>query len=73
MIVGVAAVVGRRAAAVSEDVYEVILREIPQLRDDQPVLALLASSVDSNVDTCLQIMQHQIDLTTVRAPAAAVE
>ena len=64
---------GRRAAAVREDVYEVILREIPQLRDDKPVLALLASSVDSNVDTCLQIMQHQIDLTAVQAPAAAVE
>jgi len=73
LIVGVAAVVGRQAAAVSEDVYEVILREIPELRDDTPVLALLASSVDSNVDTCLQIMQHRIDLAAVRAPAAAVE
>ena len=69
----VAAAVTRRAAAVSEDVYQVILREIPQLRDDKPVLALLASSVDSNVDTCLQIMQHQIDLADVQAPAAAVE
>ncbi len=68
-----AAAVARRAARVSEDVYEVIIRGIPQLRDDKPVLALLASSVDSNVDTCLQIMQHWIDLTAVRAPAAAVE
>ena len=50
-----------------------ILREVPQLRDDTPVLALLASSVDSNVDTCLQIMQHRIDLTAVQAPAAATE
>ena len=69
----VAAAVGRRAATVREDVYHVILREIPQLRDDKPLLALLASSVDSNVDTCLQIMQHRIDLATVAAPAAAVE
>src|ERR1700678_4111087 len=69
----VAAAVGRQAATVSADVYEVILREIPQLRDDKPVLALLASSVDSNVDTCLQIMQHQIDLTDVAAPTVAVE
>src|SRR5580658_10276305 len=69
----VAAAVARRAPAVSADVYEVILREIPQLRDDKPVLTLLASSVDSNVDTCLQIMQHRIDLTAVTAPAAAVE
>ena len=70
---GVAAAVGRRAAEVRADVYEVILREIPQLRDDEPVLALLASSVHSNVDTCLQIMQHRIDLAAVRAPAAALE
>ncbi len=62
-----------RAAAVSEDVYHVILRDIPQLRDDKPMLALLASSVGSNVDTCLQIMQHQIDLADVQAPTAAVE
>ena len=69
----VAAAVGRRAAAVRTDVYETILREIPQLREDKPVLALLASSVDSNVETCLQIVQHRIDLGAVPAPAAAVE
>ena len=73
LVADVAAVVARRATAVSEDVYEAILHEIPQLRDDRPVLTLLASSVDSNVDTCLQIMQHRIDLAAVRAPAAATE
>jgi DNA-binding PucR family transcriptional regulator len=69
----VAAAVARQSAAVSQDVYEAILKEIPQLRDDKPVLTLLASSVDSNVDTCLQIMQHRIDLAVVRAPVAATE
>jgi hypothetical protein len=73
LMADVAAAVSRQAAAVSKDVYEVILREIPQLRDDKPLLALLASSVDSNVGTCLQIMQHRIDLAAVQAPAAAVE
>src|SRR5580693_3969995 len=73
LMAGVAAAVSRRAAAVSEDVYEVVLREIPELRDDKPVLALLASSVHSNVGTCLQIMQHQIDLSAVRAPPASLE
>jgi DNA-binding PucR family transcriptional regulator len=73
LMADVAAAVARRGAAVSEDVYQAILREIPQLRDDKPVLTLLASSVDSNVDTCLQIMQHRIDLAAVRAPAAATE
>jgi DNA-binding PucR family transcriptional regulator len=73
LMAGVAAAVACRPAAVYEDVYEVILREIPQLRDDKPVLALLGSSVRSNVDTCLQVMQHQIDLADVQAPATAVE
>jgi hypothetical protein len=69
----VAATVSRQVAAVSANVYEVILREIPELHDDKPVLTLLASSVDSNVGTCLQIVQHQIDLSAVHAPAAALE
>jgi hypothetical protein len=73
LIGDVAAAVGRRVAAVREDVYETILRDIPQLREDKPVLALLGSSVDSNVETCLQIMQHQIDLSAVQAPVAAME
>ena len=73
LMADVAAAVASRSAAVSEDVYDAILQEIPQLRDDKPVLTLLASSVDSNVDTCLQIMQHRIDLAAVRAPAAATE
>ncbi len=73
LVTDVAVAVSRRAAAVSEDVYEVILREIPEIRDDKSVLTLLASSVQSNIGTCLQVMQHQIDLSTVQAPAAAVE
>jgi len=73
LMASVAAAVGRRSAAVSADVYEVILREIPELHDDRAVLALLASSVHSNVGTCLQIMQHQIDLGAVQAPAASLE
>jgi hypothetical protein len=73
LIADVATAVSRRAAAVSGQVYEVILRDIPELRDDKTVLALLSSRVHSNVGTCLQVMQHQIDLSAVRAPAAALE
>jgi hypothetical protein len=71
LVAGVAAAVPRRA--VSADVFQAIVREIPQLEEDKQLLALLSSSVDANVDTCLQIMQHRIDLSAVRAPAAAVE
>jgi PucR-like helix-turn-helix protein/diguanylate cyclase with GGDEF domain len=73
LMAGVAAAVASRPAAVHEDVYEVILRDIPELREDRPVLALLRSSVQANVDTCLQVLQHQIDLADVQAPAMAVE
>ena len=73
LVADVAAAVSRRVATVSEDVYEVVLREIPELRDDKPVLALLSSSVHSNVGTCLQILQHQIELSSVHAPAASLE
>src|SRR6266516_6796940 len=73
LVADVAAAVSRRAAAVSGQVYDVVLRDIPELRDDKPVLTLLASSVHSNVGTCLQVMQHQIDLSAVQAPAAALE
>ena len=59
LVAGVAAAVSQRVAAVSAEVYEVILREIPELRDDKSVLTLLASSVHSNVGTCLQVMQHR--------------
>jgi DNA-binding PucR family transcriptional regulator len=73
LVADVAAAVSRRAALVSEDVYEVILRDIPELRDDKPVLSLLSSSVHSNIGTCLQIIQHQIELSAVHAPAASLE
>jgi len=73
LVADVVTAVSRRAAAVSEDVCQVILREIPQLDDDKPLLLLLASSVGSNVDTCLQLMRCRIDPRAVRAPAAAVE
>jgi DNA-binding PucR family transcriptional regulator len=71
LVAGVAAAVPRQA--VSADVFQAIVREMPELEEDKPLLALLTSSVDSNVDTCLQIMQHRIDLSAVQAPAAAVE
>ena len=73
LVANVATAVGRQAAAMSEDVYKEILGEIPQLDHDKPLRALLASSIDSNVAACLQIMQHRIDLAAVRAPTVAIE
>jgi DNA-binding PucR family transcriptional regulator len=71
LVADVAAAIPRQA--VSADVLQAIVREIPELEEDKPLLALLTSSVNGNVDTCLQMMQHRIELSAVRAPAAAVE
>jgi hypothetical protein len=49
------------------------VQEIPALRGDRRVLALLEASVAENVSTLLHILQHGIDLENVRAPAAAEE
>jgi DNA-binding PucR family transcriptional regulator len=67
----VASAVARQPVA--KDVFEIIVREMPQLEEDKPLLALLVSSVNGNVEMCLQIMQHRIVLSAVQAPAAAVE
>ena len=62
-----------RTAEMSRDIYELIVRDIPQLRDDKRVLTLLEASVGENVATILHILQHGIDLEKVHAPAAAQE
>ena len=58
-------------AELSADIYQLIVREIPQLRADSRVLTLLEASVAENVATVLHILQHGIDLDRVHAPAAA--
>jgi DNA-binding PucR family transcriptional regulator len=62
-----------RSAELSADIYQLIVRDIPQLRTDSRVLALLEASVAENVATVLHILQHGIDLDRVHAPAAAEE
>jgi hypothetical protein len=57
----------------SADVYQLIVRDIPQLRSDQRILELLEASVAENVTTVLHILQHGIDMEKVHAPAAAEE
>jgi hypothetical protein len=57
----------------SADIYRLIVREIPHLRDDKRVLALLEASVAENVATVLHILQHGIELEKVHAPPAAEE
>jgi hypothetical protein len=62
-----------RTAELAADIYQLIVREITALRGDQRILALLEASVAGNVATMLHILQHDIDLENVGAPAAAEE
>jgi len=69
----VSGALARRTAELSADIYDLIVREIPQLRADSRVLTLLEASVGENVATLLHVLQHDIDMGHVRAPAAAEE
>jgi hypothetical protein len=62
-----------RTTEISADIYDLLVREIPQLRSDKRVLTLLEASVGENVATLLHVIQHDIDVETVHAPAAARE
>jgi len=62
-----------RTAEVSADVFDLIVREIPDLRADSRVRALLQASVGENVATVLHVLQHGIDVEHAHAPAAAAE
>ena len=52
----------RPVVEMSADIYRLIVREIPDLRDDKRVLELLEASIAGNVATMLHILQHGIDL-----------
>jgi DNA-binding PucR family transcriptional regulator len=69
----VAGALAPHTAELSVDIYQLIVRDIPQLRGDHRILALLEASVAENVATVLHILQHGIDLDIVHAPAAAEE
>src|SRR6266705_2421653 len=69
----VGAALAPRFPELSADIYQLIVREIPSLRDGPRVLTLLEVSVAENVAAVPHIVQHDIDLEKVHAPAAAEE
>ncbi len=52
-----------RSAELSADIYRLLVQEIPQLRGDRRVLALLEASVGENVATLLHVIEHGIEVT----------
>jgi DNA-binding PucR family transcriptional regulator len=69
----VAGALASRTLELTADIYQLIVGEIPQLRADRRVLALLQASVGENVATLLHVLQHGIDMSNVHAPSAAEE
>ena len=72
-VADVAGALAPRGAELSADVYDLIVREIPQLRADRQGLTLLDTGVSENVATVLHILQHGIDIERIRIPPAAEE
>lgn len=73
LVSAAAAAVSTRLSDVTDDLVELIMREIPPLRDDARIESLLAASVAENVATLLHMFEHGIDPQSIEAPAAAVE
>ncbi len=61
------------ADEISAEIYELIVQDIPQLRNDKRVLTLLEASVGENIAALLHVLQHCIDLEKLHAPSAAEE
>ncbi|GLY69462.1 PucR family transcriptional regulator [Amycolatopsis taiwanensis] len=70
----IAAIVRDRAEDLTAEMIDLYARELPHLvRDEESVVGLLSASLYQNIETALQIFQHDIDPTRVEAPAAAME
>jgi hypothetical protein len=73
-IASIASALRERSAEFAVDLIRVYEQEIPQLlRDDERMISLLASSVQQNIETAMEVFQHGIEPTRVEAPLAAIE
>jgi DNA-binding PucR family transcriptional regulator len=72
-VAAVAAVLSGRLAAIAAEVQALIEREVPALRDDQRVVAMLQASVVENITTVVHVLRHDIDVTEIGAPTSAIE
>jgi hypothetical protein len=69
----VTALLGSRLTEVTQCVYGALAAEISELRDDPHTLDLMYSSVESNVETIFDALQHEIPLERIQPPTAALE
>jgi hypothetical protein len=67
------AAVSLRLVEVSHDLWQRLIDDIPELNGDDALVSLLSASVEANVATMLDVLEHGMALDTLDAPAAAVE
>jgi len=73
LVSAAAAVVRARLSDVTDDLVELLKREIEPLRGDARIESLLSASVAENLATLVHMFEHGIDPRRIEAPAAAVE
>ena len=71
-IAAAAAAVSAKLPQVTDDIVELLTREIQPLRDDERVVSLLSASVAENVATLLHVFEHGLDPEAAEAPVAAI-
>jgi hypothetical protein len=62
-----------RLVEVRRDLWQRLIDDIPELKGDDALVSLLSPSVEANVATTLHVLEHEMALDTVDAPAVAIE
>lgn len=70
-VVGAAA--GKRLRELTQEIWRLLIEDIPELRGDDVIAQLLDASIEENVMTVLHAFEHGIAPERVDPPAAAVE
>lgn len=68
-----AAALAPRSAAMVDELVEMLLGQIEELRGDEQVVGRLRASIESNVSTLLHLLEQPMDLRLVEPPAGAVQ
>lgn len=68
-----AAALAPRSAAMVDEMVDMLLGQIEELRGDEQVVGRLRASIESNVSTLLHLLEQPMDLRLVEPPAGAVQ
>lgn len=72
-LAAIATTLAGRFAESSNDIWEHLLEQIPDLRGDELLERLLGASVEENVGTMVHVLEHRMSLDNIAAPLAAAE